>query len=245
MRQGIELRRSFTDAQARLAGYLDDYAFMIAGLLDLYEASGDPRWLKEAMNLDDVLATSFEDPEGGGFFMTGRGQESLLARHKPASDGAEPSGNSVQALNLLRLAALTTDDRYRVRGERTILAFARVVRESPAALAEMLLVVDFQRAAVPEILIVTPGDRAGAEPFLAVLRAVSVPNRIVVVAREGADLEGQAALVPLLEDKVASGGRTTAYLCERGLCKLPTVDPATFARQLRAIAPAHFGLQKP
>jgi uncharacterized protein YyaL (SSP411 family) len=102
-------------ASSRHAAYLDDYAFFVAGLLDLFEATGDPRWLREALALDDVLGRHYEDKESGGYFLTSDDHEELLAREKPGYDGAEPSGNSVQALNLLRFHELTTTDVYRRR----------------------------------------------------------------------------------------------------------------------------------
>ena len=232
MRRDGELYRSFKDGQARHAGYLDDYAFMIAGLLDLYEATSNSRWLAEAIALDKVLDRLFEDQANGGYFLTGATHERLLAREKPAYDGAEPSGNSVEALNLQRLAEFTGNDRYRVRAERTLRAFGRTLESSPTTLSEMLLAVDFRLDAPKEVVIVTRNTREEAHSLLTKFRSMYLPNRILVVAVEGHDLSDQAKLVPLLEGKVALGGQPTAYVCERGACKLPTRDPEVFARQL-------------
>ncbi len=232
MRVGGELMRSYKDGQARHAGYLDDYAFMVGGLLDLYEATGHIRWLEESTTLDDALARRYEDDRNGGYFLTAATAEPLLAREKPGQDGAEPSGNSVETLNLLRLAEFTGNDRYRARADRTLKAFGRTLTASPTALAEMLLAVDFRLDRPKEVVIVAKGAREQAEPLLETLRAAYVPNRIVVVAVEGADLARQAKLVPLLEGKAAQAGRPTAYVCERGMCELPTRDPGVFARQL-------------
>ena len=233
MRTDGRLWRSFKDGRAQHEGYLDDYAFLIAGLLDLYEATSRPRWLEEAIALDRVLEREFEDPDAGGFFMTRAGHETLLARQKPGYDGAEPSGNSIQALNLLRLHELTTDDRYRRRAERTLRAFSMTLSKTPAALAEMLLAVDFLQDTPREIVIVTPSSTGEGEPFLARLRATFLPNRVLALAVQGGDLEAQAALVPLLRGKVARSGRATAYVCERGLCRLPTTDASVFAEQIQ------------
>jgi uncharacterized protein YyaL (SSP411 family) len=115
VRRGGRLLRSYKDGQARHNAYLDDYGFLTAGLIDLYEATGDPRWLREAIGLDAVLEQHYEDHENGGFFLTSNDHEALLAREKPAYDGAEPSGNSVAVLNLLRLYEFTTDEKYRLR----------------------------------------------------------------------------------------------------------------------------------
>src|SRR4029453_13340125 len=109
MRRDGRLFRSWRDGHAEHPAYLDDYAFLVAGLLDLYEATGEARWLREAIALAAGLAPPHE-AGAGCFFMTAADPEGLLAREKPAGDGAEPSGNSVHALNLLRLHELTTDD---------------------------------------------------------------------------------------------------------------------------------------
>jgi hypothetical protein len=231
------LLRSFLDGRARHNGYLEDYAFLIAGFLDLHEAMGEKRWLEEALALDGVLEKLYEDREGGGYFLTSDDHESLLAREKPAYDGAEPSGNSVQVSNLLRLHELTTDDRYRQRAERSLRAFGERLEEAPAALSEMLLAADFHLDTPKEIVIVTPSSREEAEPLLEKLRTTFVPNRILAVAVEGEDLASQSKLIPLLEGKVSRGGKATAYVCERQLCELPTSDPEVFERQIRKVAP--------
>jgi hypothetical protein len=232
MRRGGRLLRSYKDGAARHAAYLDDYAFSIAGLLDLYEATGEARWLAEAIALDAVLEKHFEDERAGGYHMTADDHEQLLAREKPSYDGAEPSGNSVQALNLFRLHEWTTDDRYRRRAERTLKAFGDVLVRSPSAMTEMLLAVDFELDVPKEIVIVTPKSRAEAAPLLAELRRTFVPNRVLTVVGEGDDLARQAKLVPLVEGKTARGGKPTAYVCKKHVCDLPTSEPEVFARQL-------------
>ena len=233
MRAGGRLRRSHVDGRAEHNAYLDDYAFVIAGLLDLHEATSDPRWLREAISLDRSLELHYEDRKGGGYFRTSDDHETLLAREKPGYDGAEPSGNSVQALNLLRLHELTTTDSYRRRAERTFGAFAGALERGPMALSEMLLALDFHADTPKEILIVVPRRRSEAEPFLAELRRTYLPNRVLAVAGGGEDLTEQAKLIPLLRGKVARGGNATAYVCENRVCALPTGDPEVFARQLR------------
>ena len=215
-------------------GYLGDYAFLIAGLLDLYEATGAPDWLREALALDAVLEAQFEDPEFGGFFLSSSDHEALLAREKPHYDSAEPSGNAVQLLNLVRLHEFTTDDRFRQRAERALGAFAGTLTTTPTSAAEMLLAVDFHLDTPKEIILVAPSSRADAGPFLDRLATTFLPNRILAVAVEGRDLADQAEVVPLLEGKYAIDGRATAYVCENRVCDLPTTDPEVFARQIRA-----------
>ena len=236
MRQNGRLLRSYRDGRAGLNAYLDDYAFMIAGLLDLYEATGRPRWLREAKALDSALEKHYEDA-GGGYFMTADDHEKLLAREMPSYDGAEPSGNSVQALNLLRLAEFTTQDRYRERADRLLRRFKARLAEARTTLSELLLAVDFRLDAPKEVIIVVPRSRADAEPFLARLRTTFLPNRVLAVTVAGPDQKDQGKLVSLLADKIAQGGKTTAYVCEGGVCRLPTTDPEVFARQIRETRP--------
>jgi len=235
MRREGRLLRSYKDGEARHEGYLEDYAFFIAGLLDLYETTGSLRWLVEAIDLDRVLEKSYEDKNAGGFFLTSSEHEKLLAREKPSHDGAEPSGNSVQVMNLLRLNEFTTNDRYRQRAERVFRAFGDVLEKTPAALSEMLLAVDFHLCTPKEVVIVSPGSRGSAEPLLAQFRSTFLPNRILAVVPEGEELAEQAKVIPLIEHKVAQKGKATAYVCERGVCELPTTAPDVFARQLNRV----------
>ena len=235
MRKDGRLLRSYKDGQGRHDAYLEDYAFMIAALLDLYEATSNPRWMQEAIGLDGVLEAWYEDKNGGAFFIISADHEKLIAREKPSYDGAEPSGNSVQAMNLLRLHEFTTKDRYRQRWEKAIGAFYQVISKAPTAMAEMLLAVDFYLDTPKEVVIVAPASRADAEVLLAQLRSTFLPNRIVAVVAQGEDVNTQAKLVPLLENKIAQKGKPTAYVCQRGVCELPTTAPDVFGRQLRTV----------
>jgi hypothetical protein len=235
MRKNDRLFRSYKDGRAQHNAYLDDYAFLIAGLLDLYEVTSDPRWLREAIALDRALERHYADEKNGGFFLTSDDHEELLAREKPSYDGAEPSGNSFQALNLLRLYELTTDDSYRQRADQTLRAFAGSLQRNPTALSEMLLALDFRTDTPKEIIIVAKESASEAEPFLKRLRATFLPNRILTVVTEGDSIEEHAKLVPLVEGKIARGGKATAYVCERQVCDLPTSDPEIFAKQITEI----------
>jgi uncharacterized protein YyaL (SSP411 family) len=235
MRRNGRLLRSFKDGEARHDAYLEDYAFLIAGLLDLFEADGERRWLEEAVTLDHVLAKRYEDRKYGGFFMTGDDQEHLLVRQKPAQDGAEPSGNSAHTLNLLRLYELTSRESYRDRAVSSLRAFSRVLAEAPAALSEMLLALDFLLDAPKQIVIVVRRARDEAEPFLSKLRVKLVPNRALVVMNDG-EAEEWARLVPWTEHKTIRDGKATAYICENRICRQPTTDPEEFERRLGCVS---------
>jgi uncharacterized protein YyaL (SSP411 family) len=233
VRREGRLLRSFTNGSATLDAYLEDYAFLIAGLLDLFEVSGDPTWITEAIALDHALERHYEDATKGGFFLTSDDHANLLAREKPGYDGPEPSGNSVEALNLLRLHELTSDPRYQWRAEATLAAFGRTLVQSPESLSEMLIALDFQVDSPKEIVIVTPNARAEAEPFLARLRKRFVPNCVLTVVTEGASRTSVEEVVPAVREKIVRQGKATAYVCERQTCQAPTTDPAVFARQVQ------------
>ena len=214
---------------------LEDHAFVIAGMLDLFEATGEDDWLEVAIALDRALASGFEDPRGG-FYSFPAGGEARLVREKSFEDGALPAGNSVQALNLLRLAALSGKDEYRARADRLLSAAAGVAGAEPAASPDLLLAVDWRTDVPLEIVLVAPDRRDQLAPFLAVLARTFVPNR-VLIAGTAAEVAGLSGLAPIAAGKTPLGGRATAYVCLKGACKLPARDPAVFEKQIRAVQP--------
>jgi uncharacterized protein YyaL (SSP411 family) len=187
---------------------LDYHSFFIAAAIDLFEASGDERWIDEARALERVVAQHFEDTELGGFFTTPHDGEALLVREKATHDGSEPSGASIHALSLLRLATILDDQALRERGRKTIESVAQVLSRHPAALHEMLLAVDFIHAAPKEIVLV-----GGFPPP----RDLFLPHAVVIQARTGTTLA-------LAKNKNAVDGKPTAFVCERGSCQLPITD---------------------
>ena len=227
-----ELLRTFTQGEAKHGAVLEDYAFFTAGLIDLFEATGDPGWLTEAIALDAVVAAKFKDPEGGGWFRTPHDGPTLLAREKPDYDGAIPTGSSVHVLNLYRLAALTTQDTYRQRAETALKAHGESA--SRGAMAEMLLAVGWRLDTPKEIVLVAPSNRTEARRFLDVLATSGPRSRVLVVTTE-ADASDLVGVVPFVEGKLAIDGLATAYVCEHGLCQAPTTDPEVFATLLEPV----------
>jgi uncharacterized protein YyaL (SSP411 family) len=237
---GGRLRRSAVDGRAGGVGYLDDYAFMIQAQLDLFETTGEARWLRQAIELQTTLDAHFWDASGGGYFLTPDDGEKLLVREKPDSDGAEPAGNSVAILNLLRLAELSGDDAYRRRAEQALSTFAPTLVSEPVALPAMLSAIDFATDTPKEIAIVKPASGAGAEALLAVLRSTFVPTRVLVIATEGAQLEAIAALVPWARQE---GDRRHGH----GLCRESSSAPRRrrSPRSGVAAAQAHTAVSSP
>lgn len=228
------LHRSFKDSISGNKAYLADYAFFIAGLLDLFESGSNIKWLETAIKLDDILKENYEDHENGGFFRTGKDQEALITREKPSYDGAIPSGNAVAIMNLLRLGRFTTKAEYIKRAEKAMKAFLGVQTPNPVAMSEMLLAVDYYLDKPREIIIVTPDENNDAGLFLDIISKQFLPSRIIDVVSEGNDLESHNKILPLIKGKTAIDGKITVYVCEAGVCKLPTTDPEMFRTLIRS-----------
>jgi hypothetical protein len=237
MRPGGTLKRSYAAGAAYQDAFLDDYAFLASGLLDLYEATFDARWLREAIDLHAVLTARFWDAEQGGFFSTAEGAGNGLVRDKPDYDGAVPSGNAVAAENLLRLAEYTGEARYRTMAEGTIRALAVGMVRSPTGAPRLLGAYEFALDRPRQIVVVHPASGASPEGagLERTIRATFIPNRMLAIARAGDELARQRALIPLLGEKEALRGRSTAYVCEEGVCALPTSEPEVLARQLAKV----------
>ncbi len=230
------LLRVYKDGAARQPAFLDDYAFFIAALLDLYEATWEPRWLAEALRLQSVLDRRFADEAAGGYFFTASDHEELLARDKPTYDGAEPSGNSVALLSLLRLAELTGYESYRARAERGFAAFATDMEERGMALPRMLCALDFYLDEPTQVIVVSPAAGDGGEELVRPLRRSFLPSRVLTAVEEGtASLVEHVRLVPMLAGRQAQGGESTAYLCRAQTCRMPLTDPQALVQELARV----------
>jgi hypothetical protein len=237
MVKGGRLQRTWLAGAAGVPAFLEDHAFLVAGLLDLHEATFDPRWLARALDLAQRQERLFGDPAGGGWFQTAADHDRLLAREKPTHDGAEPSGASVAALNALRLHAFTTEERWWKVAEAALRHYAPALEAQPTSLGEMLLALDFATDAAPEVVLVWPEGEPAPEPFLSVLRRAFLPNRALAGAAEGAGIARLGRLATVAAGKVAAGGKATAYVCEKGSCRLPAIAPEKLASQIATVRP--------
>ncbi len=225
------LHRSYKEGRARHPAYLDDYAYFIASLLDLYEATHAIHWLEKALELENILAEQYEDREGGGFFMTGNDHEALIAREKPAVDGALPAGNAVAILNLLRMGMFTADNAYTTRAEKALTSLSSSLTTNPTAFAGLLTALDFLLDQTRDIIIVVPGNEyAAADPFLEIIRRHYLPNRVMAVVSDGHDRQALENIMPIVRNRTAVDGKATAYVCQNHTCELPTSDPQVFTR---------------
>jgi uncharacterized protein YyaL (SSP411 family) len=233
MRQGDgRLLHTFKDGRARLDAYLDDYANLIDGLSRLYESTGEPRWIESALDLARIMIDEFADPEGGGFFFTGRHHEALIARQKDYHDNATPSGNGMAATALVRLGALTGRDDLAQAGRSALESVQLVLEHEPAAGGQSLIALDFLLGPTRELAVIGGAD---AGEFRAVLEAIAtpfLPHKVVAPAtpEQASQL---AEMVPLLADRAPREGRTTTYICEHFACREPVVGVEGFTEALR------------
>jgi uncharacterized protein len=227
------LVRNYREGPSEVEGFADDYAFVIQGLLDLYEASFDIVWLQFAIELQETQDRLFFDEERGGYF-SGTGKDaSILLRMKEDNDSAEPAASSVAALNLLRLAQIRNDARFYERAEKTIGAFAPQISHFASAMPQMLVALGLTLSEPRQIVIA--GDRKAEETrvLTAEVHRHFIPNKILLLADGG---DGQKYLEEKLEalrEMKPIEGKPAAYVCENFTCQAPVTDPDALAKLLR------------
>ena len=227
-----KLQRRYRLGEVRIDGFLEDHAFLIEGLLDLYEASFEPRFLEEAVRLGKEMVRLFWDAEGGGFFSSGSGHEVLITRTKEYYDGAVPSGNSVAYHDLLRLAEMTGDKEFMEKADVFDGIARAVIVHGPESYPRLLSAAHFRIAGPKEIVIAGPAGHPSTEAFRREVYTRFLPAKVVLGADAAGAPEKLVKLVPLLEGKQALGGSPTAFVCRDGVCKLPAREIETFRAQL-------------
>ncbi len=230
-----QLLHRYRDGDASIPAFLEDYAFLSGGLLDLYTATGETRWLAEAIRLTKTMVQLFWDEQAGGFFLTSATHDPLIAKTKPLYDGAHPSGNSAAALILVRLAQLTMDPELTQSVERQMNALSGPVSQAPHAFPHFLIALDSWLGPSQEIVIAGSPQAPQTQAMLQVIRNRFLP-RAVFAFQPADDTAPQIeAILPFLAHQRPLQGKSTAYVCERHLCKLPTTNVDTLAELLDAI----------
>jgi uncharacterized protein YyaL (SSP411 family) len=219
------LFRNYREGRSAIEGFADDYAFVIQGLLDLYEASFNIEWLKFTLELQETQNRLFFDEKNGGYFSTSGEDKSVVLRMKDDNDSAEPAASSVAALNLLRLARLRNDKTLGDRARKTIDAFAATVNHFASAMPQLLVAVDFSLSKPRQIVIAGKADNEQTRALLYEIQRHFLPNKVLILA-DGA--EGQKLLAEDNEAITAMSpldGKSAAYVCENFTCKGPINDP--------------------
>ena len=227
------LHRNYRGGRSPIEGFADDYAFVIQGLLDLYEASFDVEWLKFAVELQGTQDRFFLDEKNGGYFSTSGKDESVFLRMKDDNDSAEPAASSVAALNLLRLAQFRDDKQIAERARKTIDAFATTLSHFPSAMPQMLVALDYSLSKPRQIVIAGRKDAPETKTLLGKVNMHFLPKTILCLV-DGA--EGQKYLGEQNEAIRAMSsidGKPAAYVCENFTCKAPVTDPRQLAELLK------------
>ncbi len=221
-KSGTLLRR-YRSGEAGIDGYASDYAFFIQGLLDLYEASFKVQYLDWAVALQEKQDTLFWDTSDGGYFNTAGKSENLLFRMKETQDGAQPSPNSIAALNCLRLAQMTDNDAFRKRASETLNAFSKRLDQAPSSLSQLLAAYIYHLEKPKQILIAGNKDASDTEAMLNAVHKQFIPNKIVMLVNKSSrqDLTSHLSFVSSVTQKQ---GTATAYICQNYVCQQPTTD---------------------
>lgn len=227
-----KLFRSFRAGGASIDGFLDDYANLISGLLDLYQAGFDVHWLSWAVGLQEKQDQLFGDPKNGGYFDASTADAALLTRTRESYDGAEPAPNSTASMNLLRLSQITDRKEWEERGRGTLHTFGLRLQENPEAVPALASALDYRLAAKKQIVIAGDLDSADTRELLRQVNTRFLPNKILLLADGGAGQRQLAGWLPFVEGVRRLKDRATAYVCENYVCKLPTADPETMGRLL-------------
>ncbi len=225
------LFRRYRDGDARFDGGLQDYAFLIQGLIDLYETTFDMQWLESAITLMKRQIEIFWDPNGGRFYDTVGNDPSILIRTKEDYDGAEPTGNSVAALNLLRLSQLINKNDWRDLAKKTLQLFGSRLNQMPEALPQMLTALDWDLSTPMEIIIV--GSRLAGDTKI-MLREIYkhfLPNKVILLV-DDYTRQKLTSYLPFIQNMTMIDGKATAFICQHYTCQVPTNDVEKVAEML-------------
>jgi len=216
-----EIERIMAEARAKLHGYLDDYAFLAAGLLDLYEATLERSAMEQALQLAEMMTREFWDEIDGAFFYTGKSQEQLISRTKPAFDSSVPSGNSIATQVLLRLYHYTGREDYLRRAEKVLRLYYDAMEKQPFGFVHMLSALDFYLAKPKEIVLVGRKKDEATQDLLKKIHSISLPNMTLQLVAPDEPLK---AMSPLVEGKTQLDGKPTVYACHNFTCSPPVTE---------------------
>ena len=232
------LHRSYRQGASEVAGFCDDYAMLIQGLLDLYEADFNTDWIAWALELQTKQDALFSDPIRGGYFSVQKDAPHILFRIKEDHDGAEPSANSIATLNLLRLAQFTDKPDLAASATKTLAAFADPLSQSPTALPQMLVALDASLTKPRQIVVAGPPNHPATLALLREIHQHFLPHQIVILADGGPNQKWLAQRLAFLKDFPSHHEKPAAYVCENFVCQLPITDPQKLRELLKKSLPS-------
>jgi hypothetical protein len=226
------VKRRYREGDTAIDGYAEDYAYLVFGLLELFQAGGNPHWLEWARALQTRQDGQFWDGENGGWFNTTGADPSVILRMKEDYDGAEPSPSSISVLNLLMMAHLTNEPELFERIDRTLKMFGPQIGKVARAVPMMLAALSTYHAKVTQVVIVgEPGDEV-TQALMREAVAKYDPFTVLVPVEPGATQARLARMLPFIAAMTARDGRATAYVCHDFTCGEPATDPAGLAERL-------------
>jgi len=226
------LLRRYRDGEAGIEGNLSDYALFVTSLIDLYEASFRIEWLEMASELNDRTIDLFYDSENGAFFDTPEGSQNLIVRMRDDYDGAEPTGNSIAVMNLLRLSQMLDKKDLREKADKTFKYFSSALERAPHALPQMLSAIEFSLVKPKQIIIAGEAEGEDTKKLLKRLHTDFIPNKVVMLADSENSTNFLSDNLEIIKSMRPISGIATAYVCENYACKLPTNDLDVFASLL-------------
>lgn len=218
------LLHRYRDGDAAIQANIDDYAFFIWGLIDLYEATFDEKYLTLAIDLGNIMIDKFWDEGGGGFYFTPDSGEQLIARQKEIYDGAVPSGNSVAMLDLIRLARLTANTKFEETASKIGEAFSNTVSKSPIAYTQMMSALDFGVGPSYEVVIVGDPNSVETKKMIKKLFSEFVPNKVIIFVDSEEENPKIKEIAQFTKTHIPINNKPTAYVCRNFICNLPTND---------------------
>lgn len=225
VQEDSRLMHRYREGESAIPGMIDDYAFFIHGLIDLYEATFEPEYLLQAKNLAHQMLKLFWDETNGGFFFTGKDAEQLIVRQKEIYNGAIPSGNSIAALDLIRLGRLTMDKEFESRAEFLFKTFSNEISQMPNVYPQMLIALDFALGPSKEIVLSADKETKEIREMLKIIYGRFIPNKVVTF-RPSKDIEAKEIieLIPFIKTQIPIDGKPTVYICENYVCKFPVTS---------------------
>jgi uncharacterized protein YyaL (SSP411 family) len=222
---GGRLLHRYMDGESAILGFLDDYSFFVWGLIELYEATFETGYLLSALKLTEDMVKHFWDEKNGGFYISADDAENILIKKKDMYDGAHPCGNSVAALNLMRLAHITGKPDFEQLASRLLAAFSRYAPATPTTHTHLLSALDFAIGPSSEVVIVGEENALETSTMIEALQSKFIPNKVVIFKSTGKGSRDLTALVEYASDLAAKENKTTAYVCRGYKCALPVTDP--------------------
>ncbi len=221
LKKDNRLMRYYRDGKVVSNANLNDYAFTLTALIDLYQGTFDTRWLTEAQLLAEQMIELFYDTEQGGFYFTAKDIQNLIARPKPSHDGVIPSGNSAATLALLRLNRITAKNSYLEKAQKTLDYFSNNLIQSPISYTAMLTALDFAIGPTREVVVVAGSDQTDTNKMLNLLKKSYLPDTVVILKPRGAEAKTLETLAPYIAAYRSIDQKPTAYVCRNYVCKNP------------------------